>query len=386
MRTLVLASEPPLPARSGLPLRILHLARALASDADVDVCVAALGDGATPHNDEPFDIRLVPGTWSRPRAIARAAREPWPVAQIASPAMRALARADGWDTVQAHTLAMLAIARDATRPLVFDAPDSMTAVATTMANVDSRRGMRAVWRFEQLKARAAERAAARSAAAVTVPTDDEAALFERLGARVAIVPNGVAIAEVPHSTPARSRTVVFVGYFRWRPNVEAALELIDEVAPRIRSAVPDATVRIVGKDPTGELLARRGSGVEVTGAVDDVVPHLRAARVTVLPIRAGGGTRLKVLEALAAGVPVVATRFAVGGLGLRDGEHVLLAERPADLAAQALRVIDDDALADRLSHAGRSLVEQRFDWSRVARPLVELHHELADRVRPGSRG
>jgi glycosyltransferase involved in cell wall biosynthesis len=118
--------------------------------------------------------------------------------------------------------------------------------------------------------------------------------------------------------------------------------------------------------------------------VDNVLPHLRAARVTVLPIRAGGGTRLKALEALAAGVPLVATPFAVGGLGLRDEEHVLLGERPADLAAQTLRVLDDDALADRLSRAGRALVERRFDWPQVARPLVELHHELADRRRLGS--
>jgi glycosyltransferase involved in cell wall biosynthesis len=269
--------------------------------------------------------------------------------------------------------------------VVLDAHDSIAAVTATMAHTDSRRGMRALWRFEHRKARSAERAAARSTAAVTVPSDDEAALFERFGARVVVVPNGVAAGEVPHSTPPRSRSVVFVGYFQWRPNVEAALELIDEVMPRIRATMPEAAVRVVGKDPTEELLARRGPAVEVTGGVDDVLPHLRAARVTVLPIRAGGGTRLKALEALAAGVPVVATRFAVGGLGLRDGEHVLLAERPADLAAQALRVLDDDALADRLSHAGRTLVEQRFDWPQVARPLVELHHELADRSRLGSR-
>ena len=347
--------------------------------------LAAIGHGPMPQNGEPFDIRLVPGEWNRAHALARATRQPWSVAQIASPAMRTLARTGDWDTVQAHTLAMLDMAREAGRPVVLDAHDSIAAVTATMARADSRRGMRALWRFEHRKARAAERAAARSTAAVTVPSDDEAALFESFGARVVVVPNGVAVGEVPHSAPPRSRTVVFVGYFQWRPNVEAALELIDEVMPRIRATVPEAVVRVVGKDPPDELLARRGPAVEVTGGVDDVLPHLRAARVTVLPIRAGGGTRLKALEALAAGVPVVATRFAVGGLGLRDGEHVVLAERPVDLAAQALRVLDDDALADHLSHAGRTLVERRFDWPQVARPLVELHHELADRSRLGSR-
>jgi glycosyltransferase involved in cell wall biosynthesis len=382
MRTLVLAPEPPLPARSGLPLRILHLARALARYSEVDL--AALGEGGPPENDEPFHLRLVPRAWSRARAIARATREPWSTAQIASPAMRALARAGDWDTVQAHTLGMLDIAREAGLPVVLDAQDSVAAVATTMSRVDSRPGMRALWRFEHRKALAAERAAARSAAAVAVPTDDEAAVFERFGARVVVVPNGVAVDEIPHSMPARSQEVVFVGYFRWRPNVEAALELVQDVMPRIWARAPDARVRLVGKDPPQALLGQRGQSVRVTGAVDAVLPHLRAARVTVLPIRGGGGTRLKALEALAAGVPVVATRFAVGGLGLRDEEHVLLAERPADLAAQTLRVLEDDGLADRLSLAGRTLVERRFDWPQVAQPLVGLHHELADRRRLGS--
>jgi len=149
--------------------------------------------------------------------------------------------------------------------------------------------------------------------------------------------------------------------------------------------VPAATVRIVGKDPPRELLARRGRHVAVIGGVDAVLPHLRDARVTVLPIRAGGGTRLKALEALAAGVPVVSTPFAVSGLGLRDREHTLLADSPPDLAAAATRVLDDDALAERLSHAGRALVERRFDWPRVARPLVDLHHALAERSRLVSR-
>jgi polysaccharide biosynthesis protein PslH len=383
MRALVLASEPPLPARSGLPLRILHLARALAAEAEVDV--AAIGVSSAPADDEPFSVRLVPGDWSRARAFARAAREPWQVAQIASRAMTALAREGRWDTVQAHTLPMFGIARAASAPVVFDAPDSLVAVAATMARADSRRGMRPLWRFERRKALAAERAAARYTAAITVPTDEEAAHFERLGAHAVVVPNGVAVGEIPWAPPARSIEVVFVGYFRWRPNVEAAIELIDEVMPRIRTAAPDATLRVVGKDPTPEILARGRRDVEVTGTVDSVLPHLRSARVTVLPIRAGGGTRLKALEALAAGVPVVATPFAVGGLGLRDGKHALIAESAPDLAAAAAAVLEDDALAERVSRAGRSLVERRFDWPDLARPLVQLHHELADRSRVLSR-
>ncbi|MEA2396648.1 MAG: polysaccharide biosynthesis protein PslH [Thermoleophilaceae bacterium] len=370
-----MAFEPVVPARSGLPLRILHLARALSQVAEVDL--VALGHQPVPRHDEPFDIRHVPLEWSSSRARLRAIREPWSVAQWHSPAMRALVRAGRWDTVQAHTLAVLPMAADAGCPVVLDAHDAWTDVTATMARTDSRRGRRVWWRLEHAKAVAAERRAARSTAAVTVPTEAEAELFEGYGARAVVVPNGVDLSATPHAPPTPEPHVVFVGYYLWRPNLEAAVELVDRVMPLLRARLPGASLRLVGRDPAPELLARAGPGVEVTGAVPDVLPHLRWAGVTVLPIRAGGGSRLKALEALAAGVPVVATPFAVNGLGLRDGEHVLLGQRPGDLADQAARVLEDRALAERLSIAGRALVERRFDWPRVARPLVELHHELA---------
>jgi glycosyltransferase involved in cell wall biosynthesis len=98
-----------------------------------------------------------------------------------------------------------------------------------------------------------------------------------------------------------------------------------------------------------------------------------------MPLRAGGGSRLKVLEALAAGIPVVATPFAVTGITVRAGVHALLGESAADLAALATRVIEDDDLAASLSRSGRELVQQRYGWPTVAAPLVGLHRELAER-------
>ena len=371
----MLAPEPVLPARSGLPLRVLHLVRALA--AATDTSVTALGSGVPPEHDEEFDLRHVPGTWSRTRAVVRATHQPWQVAQVASPAMSAVARDGAWDTVQAHTLALLGPALCSGRPVVLDAHDAVSEVAATMARADTRRGMRPLWRFERLKSIRAERRAARSAAAVSVPSQSEAELFESLGARTLVVPNGVAVDDIPHAPPPEGKGVLFAGYFRWRPNVEAALELIEDVFPRIRARLDGATLRLVGKDAVPGMTERAGPGVEIVGGVEEMLPELRRAAVTVLPIRAGGGTRLKALEALAAGVPVVATPFAVHGLGLRDGEHALLADRPADLAEQAVRVIGDRALAAELSQRGRAHVEARFDWPAVAAPLVELHHDLA---------
>ena len=379
MSTLVLAPVAPFPARSGLPLRILHLARQLGHSRAVEV--AAMSGAPAPADDLPFALHHVPIKWDRRRMKRRWLWEPWPVAQVHSAAMSEFVRRGNWTTVQAHTLQMVRSGQAASAPLVFDAADSMTRVTATLSRTDSRAGAAAAWRFEQLKTRRFERRSVRAVTAVTVPTDDEAALFERWGARtVVVVPNGVDVHHIVHRVPNAGAEIVLVAFLQWRPNVEAALELADRILPHVRTRVPEATLRLVGKDPPGEVLSRRGRGVEVTGVVEDVMPHLHRARVTVLALRAGGGTRIKALEALAAGVPVVATPFAVAGLGLRDGEHLLLGGSSADLAEQTIRVLRDDALAQHLSLAGRRLVEERYDWSRVAQPLLALHDELAGRA------
>jgi glycosyltransferase involved in cell wall biosynthesis len=311
----------------------------------------------------------------------RAAWQPWPVAQVHSPAIAAHVRAGRWDVAHVHGLSMMRY-RPADTPVVFDAADVMTSVTQMLAAADSRPMWRLGWRFETHKTRRFEGAAARVARAVTVPTWHDAELFERLGARrVVVVPNGVDLDATPFRSPGPGAGIVLISYLAWRPNLQAALELRDEILPRIRARLPAATLDLVGAGAPAELLAHSRPGVSVAGQVDDVLPHLRGARVSVMPVRAGGGSRLKVLEALAAGVPVVATPFAVSGIDVRHRTSALIAESPTDLAELAIRVIEDDELAARLARAGRRLVEQRYGWSTVAQPLVDLHRELSDPAR-----
>jgi glycosyltransferase involved in cell wall biosynthesis len=374
MRSILLAPEPPVPARSGLPLRVFHLARALTEQADVDV-VALSGEPA-PSTSERFALVHLPGDWSRTRATVRAVWEPTPVSQTRSRAIARHMRRSRWDVVQAHALSLMRYGIGAA-PCVFDAADVLTGVKRSLAATDSRRAMRQWWQFESVKARRIESAAARSASAVTVPTDADAAAFERLGARrVVIVPNGVDLEATPHQLPTSAPLIVLVAYFAWRPNCEAGLELCQKILPRVRARIPSARVRLVGATPPPELHALAGPMVELTGGVEAVLPHLRSARVSVMPVRAGGGSRIKVLESLAAGIPVVATSFAVSGIDVRPGVDALIAETPADLAALTVRVMEDDELATALSRAGRRLVERRYGWPTVARPLVDLHLEL----------
>jgi glycosyltransferase involved in cell wall biosynthesis len=338
----------------------------------------ALGGEPAPSTSERFTLAHLPGDWSRSRGAVRAAWEPSPVAETRSRAIGRYVRRARWDVVQVHALSLMRYATGGA-PCVFDAADVLTGVKRSLAATDSRLAMRPWWQFESVKARRIESSAARSASAVTVPTDADADTFERLGARhVIVVPNGVDLTTTTYGLPASGARIILVGYFAWRPNAEAGLELCREILPRIRARVPSARVTLVGAMAPPELLALAGPTVELTGGVETVLPYLRSARVTVMPVRAGGGSRIKVLEALAAGIPVVATSFAVSGIGVRHGVEALIAETPEDLAAMALMVIDDDDLARALSQAGRRLVEKRYGWPTVARPLVDLHRELSE--------
>jgi glycosyltransferase involved in cell wall biosynthesis len=372
-RVLVLAGESPLPPSSGLRQRILHLTRALAAELDVEL--AALGD-VPAGTAEPFTIHSVPHEVSRARALATSLRQPYQAAKVESAVLRRLVAAGKWTSVQAE-LPFIAPAAGERAPLVLDTHNVETDVLRTLADLERRPFHRLRWRWEAAKTERFERRVLARAAAVCATSDADAAELERLGARnVLVVPNGVACAEIEHRPPAAGAELCYVGHFGYRPNVLAAVELVDTVLPRLRAELPDATVTLVGREPGPELAARAGESVSVAADVPDVLPFLRRCRALVVPLRSGSGTRLKVLEALAAGVPVVSTPFGVGGLDVRDGTHVLVGATPRELAEQALRVLRDDSLAAALSTAGRALVEARYDWPVVARPLVELHADL----------
>jgi glycosyltransferase involved in cell wall biosynthesis len=213
---------------------------------------------------------------------------------------------------------------------------------------------------------------------VITMSDEDAARLLRfhpdLG--VSVSPCGVDCAEFRPAAepPPAAVELVFVGHFGHPPNVDAMRFLVHDVMPRMGRAV---RLRIVGRDagPAVTALARPGA-VEVTGAVDDVRPHLAAGAVFVAPVRFGTGMRGKILEALALGRPVVTTSVGAEGLGAAPGRHLLVADGAGDFAAGVRRVLDDPALARTLGAGGRALVESRFDWGAIA----AAHDDIYDRV------
>jgi len=187
--------------------------------------------------------------------------------------------------------------------------------------------------------------------------------------RATVVPNAVDVetfAPRPGLPRSDGRTVLFFGAINYFPNVDGILFLLKEVWPLLAASHPGCRLKIVGQHPTREILAFQGPRVEVTGRVDDVRPHLASAAVTIVPLRIGGGTRFKILEAMAMSRPVVSTTLGAEGLEARPGENLLLADDAAGLAAAVGRVLDDPALGRALGNAGRRLVEERYSWDAAA--------------------
>lgn len=164
--------------------------------------------------------------------------------------------------------------------------------------------------------------------------------------------------------------LVFTGSMDWIPNEDAMTSFCQDVLPLVRATVPDVTLSIVGRAPTPAVqrLAEL-PGVAVTGSVDDVRPFMREAAVYIVPIRIGGGTRLKIFEAMAMGKAVVSTTIGAEGLPVSDGEHVWLADTPRDFADATLTLLRDAARRAQLARTGRQLVLDHYDWSAVAGQL-----------------
>jgi glycosyltransferase involved in cell wall biosynthesis len=158
-------------------------------------------------------------------------------------------------------------------------------------------------------------------------------------------------------------SVLFVGGMNWPPNLEGVRWFAGEIWPRLQAEVPDARWICVGKNPPGEILEK--PGIQAPGFVEDLEPYWRWGRVFIVPLRAGGGMRVKILDAWMQGLPVVSTTIGAEGLLYRDGENILIADTPQTFAAAVSRVLKDAHRAQRLAHNGRTWVTQHYDWRRI---------------------
>jgi glycosyltransferase involved in cell wall biosynthesis len=243
--------------------------------------------------------------------------------------------------------------------------------------------MRIVWRNQYAKMRRFEREALRRFDVVVAVAERDARAFAQDYGVVNtfVIPTGVDLEYFSYTPPERENEVVFCGSMDWLPNQDGITWYLEEVWQHVAKRAPDARMTVVGRAPPQRLVAeaaRRGLNWRFTGFVDDVRPFVRGAAVSVVPLRVGGGTRLKVYEAMAIGTPLASTAVGVEGLPLTPGAHYLLADDAKALGNAVSELLTNPPVRDSISRAAREYVETRFSYRVAAKRFEEACEQAID--------
>jgi sugar transferase (PEP-CTERM/EpsH1 system associated) len=383
MRVLVITSDIPFPPRWGAAIRNFQFLKGLAPKHDVVLLTFRNGDvSAAVCSLEQLGIAVRTVPWHRPKAKrlsqlkSIASSRSHLGAMFHQQAMQAeidLLLGDArFDVVlmEGSLLSRLRLPPDV--PLVLDEHNIEFEILQRTYRTE-RSPLRKLFSFaEYHKFRSEEHAAWRRAATVVFTSAREGELMSSYGFSTpwAVVPNGV---DLEYLTPSESRgapnRIVFTGRIGYRPNLDAVLHFAREILPIVHRRRPDVVFTIVGAEIPRSVRRLASPRIEVVGPVEDMRPYWQQAAVAVVPIRFGGGTRLKVVEAMAMGKAVVSSSVGCEGILLEPGEHLLVADSPDDFAGAVLRLLDDPELRDDLGRRARQLVETEYGWPRLAASL-----------------
>ena len=414
------------PLDTGAKLRNYHLARVLAEHADLTLLAFSENDEQKAENSsshpQHFYRRMVLVRREQGYTFSKIVRgaigsTPLPVLNYTTNAMKEqLARIldeGDFDLVQLesiHLAAYLPIIRETeSRPLVI----------CDWHNVESE----LMWRYSERETNKLRRAYARKtsrqmsrlerraldefdAHIVVSRRDGERLLKQSPRTRLFVIENGVDtshytdaqleeahaawLARPSSNSPTNSsiplaasanerakRRIAFVGSMDYHANVDGVVNFAEELWPLLRRQMPDLIFTIVGRDPAPEVLELASmQGIEVTGTVADVRPYYHEMLAAVIPLRVGGGSRLKILEAMAAGVPVISTALGAEGLDVEDGRNIIIAETGDEFCRAVADLAQNDVRRRKLIEAGRALVHERYDWSRLGTILFESYQTL----------
>ena len=247
---------------------------------------------------------------------------------------------------------------------------------------------RTFWAREAAHLRAAEQRWCPSFHVNVVVSGDEAQLVQPAcgKSKIYVVPNGVDVGYfTPRQDPGGSR-LLFCGRLDQLANRGAITYFFDSIWPELSTRLKNIQIAVVGKNPPSWLvdLSRRDPRVQVPGFVDDVRPYFQSATVFVCPITEGGGTRLKILDALAMGMPIVSTAFAASGLALQDGRHLLIADTPNDFRERILQLLADSDLRERLGREAVEVVMHTYSWATIGENLAQAYQQAAVDNREGA--
>ena len=217
--------------------------------------------------------------------------------------------------------------------------------------------------------------------AVTSARDERMLASEAPGAKTAVIPNGVDVDSFsPVAAAVEPDTVLFFGAINYYPNTDGLLFFLRDAWPILKRARPAARLRVVGPKPPPSITEWHDSSVEVVGYVDDVRPYIARAAVVIVPLRIGGGTRLKVLEAMAMRKAIVSTALGAEGIEAQHERDILMADDAAGFAHQVARVLADASIGERLGQSARKLVVERYSWRSSVNELTRFYAELGASV------
>jgi glycosyltransferase involved in cell wall biosynthesis len=382
MNLLVLTPYIPYPPKFGGAVRIYHLMRQLARGHRVHLLSFREESGAgDPKGLEPFckSVTLIPrfvGNKRRQQMLSllspRSFQWKFHHSDALQVALDRLVREQKMDLILVEFSQMAGYQFPAGIPVVLDEHNVEFDLLERMAARES--GALRKWfnGVEAEKFRREEVAACRAAALTLVTSERDGDLLRQHAPelRPVTITNGVDCAQFTRPAgPRKPDTAVFVGATHYFPNEDGVVFFLNEVFPLIKEKQPRFRFTVVGGKPPPSIVQRQSESVEVTGFVDDVRPFMWESSVFVVPLRMGGGTRFKIVEAFAAGIPVVSTRLGAEGIPVEDGRELLLADTPVDLAAAVLRVLADPGLAARLAQAGLDYVRRHFDWAVIGDKL-----------------
>lgn len=401
MRILVLLNFVPYPLTSGAQLRAYHLIRRMAARHEVWLGIHVRSQADVEHTTplRAFCEDVVVG-WVRqahPLAhvpgLLRYAAEGKPLelkfkwSEELATRVPALCEAVPFDVVlfeestMAPYLECLPAGSHRKHVLTFYDVDFLQARRIAQVAQPGMLMVRA-WLYALMAQRWEPRVAERFDCCITVSDVDRHHLLEANPclSHVAIVPNGVDT-KAYHPLPEANGppVLMFIGSMDYAPCVDAVRYFHDAIWPVIRSAVPAVQWWIVGRNPGPEIAALEGDGIHVTGQVAEVTPYYQRSTACIVPLRSGGGTRLKILEAMALGRAVVSTSIGCEGLEITAGEHLLVADEPVEFAECVLRLIHAPALRERLVTDARARVEALYGWDQIAESQLALLERLLDR-------
>ncbi|HUV30008.1 MAG TPA: glycosyltransferase [Acidobacteriota bacterium] len=396
MKILVIDEELPYPVNSGKRSRTFNLTRLLASDNEITYLAYGTPDSESfrqlrRHKISPVVVRPPQRTQAGVRFYARLLLNlfsPYPYIVTSHYTRRfrdrlnELLAASRYDVLICEWTPYAVFIRDLHGPATVIVAHNIESSIWRRYEAYEKNPLKKLYiAIQRRKVERFERQCFGWADGATAVSKEEADAIEAYGAgyTVQVIENGVDMDYFrPQAADVNRDLVVFTGAMDWRPNQDAARYFVENVFPLLRRRRPCMKAVLVGRNPTAQVTSlARVDGVTVTGTVDDVRPYIARAAVYVVPLRIGGGSRLKILEAMAMEKAVVSTSVGAEGLAVTDGDNIIIADGDESFARSVLRCIDDEVLRQSVARGGRLLVESHYRWQTLAARLNRYLNSLA---------